>query len=58
MAKKDSSPSSKLKKRTPQQEEFEREACEKLENADMDAFDEMIKKLIQTPKANRARQEH
>lgn len=53
MVKKDSSPSSKLKHLTPQQEVFEREAHEKLEHADMDAFDRMMKSLVNRPKYGR-----
>jgi len=36
--------------KSPKQEAFEREAREKLENADMDAFDRMMKRVIQVPK--------
>jgi hypothetical protein len=37
--------------KSPKQEAFERDAREKLENADMDAFDRMMKRLIDVPKA-------
>jgi hypothetical protein len=33
-------------KKSPKQEAFEREAREKLENADMVAFDRMMKRLV------------
>ncbi|MGD0288482.1 MAG: hypothetical protein ABSC63_02345 [Candidatus Binataceae bacterium] len=41
-------------KKSPKQEAFERDASEKLENADMGKFDQMMKKLIRNPlrKAN------
>jgi hypothetical protein len=41
--------------KSPKQEAFEREAREKLENADMNAFDEMMKKLVR-PKAKQTEQ--
>jgi hypothetical protein len=41
-------------KKSPKQEAFERDAREKLENADMGAFDRMMKGIIQLPKNKRA----
>jgi hypothetical protein len=37
-------------KKSPRQEAFEREAREKLEHADMDMFDKMMKRVIQSKK--------
>jgi hypothetical protein len=48
VAKEQNSSSSSAKK-SARQEEFEREAREKLENADMRVFDKFIKRLIETP---------
>jgi hypothetical protein len=49
-----SSPSRLLpEKKSAQQEIFERDAREKLENADMEAFDRMMKDLLRrTPKGD------
>jgi hypothetical protein len=41
------------KKKSPNQEAFEREAREKLENADMGEFDQMIKRLVSRPPPQR-----
>jgi hypothetical protein len=41
--------------KSPKQEGFERDARKKLENADMGAFDEMMKKLV-TPKKQAKRE--
>jgi len=35
-------------KKSPKQEAFERDAREKLENADMAAFDRMMKKILRS----------
>jgi len=37
-------------KKSPKQESFEREAREKLESADMSAFDRMMKRIIKKSK--------
>jgi hypothetical protein len=36
-------------KKSPKQETFERDAREKLENADMRAFDKLMKRLVNVP---------
>jgi hypothetical protein len=41
-------------KKTEKQEAFEREAREKLENADMGAFDKFMKSLVRPERAKRS----
>jgi hypothetical protein len=41
-------------KKSPKQEAFERDAREKLENADMGAFDRMMEEIIQPPQKKKA----
>jgi hypothetical protein len=50
-----SNSASSPKKKSAKQEAFEKEAREKLENADMGAFDRMMKRLVSKPKHPKAK---